>query len=490
MPKRKASTLDAQPASKQTRSTKTQQSIYTFSSVAKPNVAANEGKKRKTVHTREATPPPAPIAKSITKASKRKREAIAEDSDEEIVLSSKAPEFKAPQQPKVSATPRAKRVKNAAPPTPQETPSKKAAALFDRLNIDSNARAIPLNLPKQKLTYDTPPETPVEEVDIDLSFPRELEDMVDMHAAFLAALSLHYSHNGTASPVELRELLAAVTKHWKKRSVTQADIQRILAFGTNQDRAFILEDGGRAGIRLSRAEPRGCILKRASSYINEDELNTQFENALQKAWHNWQSSTAKENRTAAAFIAQLSLLEITQNEAAARSAPLFAKGEQRLADIKAGRAAKLESKSATPETSTINNKATQSLQNRGTALLDRILAKQTAASSLPAGPTKAQLERRSALQRIEEVARILSLMTGTKERSTFSMQVVIQQLQQSLRSPISQVEVWRCLSLMSTEITPGFVKVVQSGEVQGVVVTKSGSVGLSELRARVERACA
>ncbi|KXS94742.1 hypothetical protein AC578_11168 [Pseudocercospora eumusae] len=490
MPKRKASALDAQPASKQTPSTKTQRSIHTFSSVAKPKVAANEGKKRKTIHTREATPPPAPLAKPTTKASsKRKREAIAEDSDEEIVVSCKAPHFKAPQRPKVSATPRAKRVKNAAPPPSQETPSKKAAALFDRLNIDSNARAIPLSLPKQKLTYDTPPETPVEEIDIDLSFPRHLEDMLDMHAAFLAALSLHYSHNGTASPVELSELLAAVTKHWKKRSVTQADIQRILAFGTNQDRAFILEDCGRAGIRLSRAQPRGRILKRASSYINEDELNTQFENALQKAWHNWQSSTAKENRTAAAFLAQLPLLEITQNEAAARSAPLFAKGEQRLADIKAGRTAKVESKCATSEPSTAT-RTPQSLQNRGTALLDRILAKQNAASSLPAGPTKAQMERRSALQRIEDVARILSLMTGTKERSTFSMQVVIQQLQQSLRSPISQVEVWRCLSLMSTEITPGFVKVVQSGEVQGVVVTKSGNVDLSELRARVEHACA
>ncbi|EME83538.1 uncharacterized protein MYCFIDRAFT_154123 [Pseudocercospora fijiensis CIRAD86] len=311
-----------------------------------------------------------------------------------------------------------------------------------------------------------------------------------MHAAFLTALSLHYSHNGTASPVELRELLSAVTKHWKKRSVTQSDIQRMLAFGTNQDRAFILEDCERAGIRLSRAEPRGRVLKRASSYINEDELNTQFENALQKSWHNWQSSTAKENRTAAAFLAQLPLLDISQNEAAARSAPLFAKGEQRLADIKAGRAAKLEPKSATPEPSTTTTKVPQSLQNRGTALLDRILAKQSAASSLPAGPSKAQLERRSALQRIEDVARILSLMTGTKERATFSMQVVIQQLQQSLRSPISQVEVWRCLSVMSTEITPGFVKVVQSGEVQGVVVTKSGNLALNELRARVERACA
>ncbi|EME83537.1 uncharacterized protein MYCFIDRAFT_90278, partial [Pseudocercospora fijiensis CIRAD86] len=160
MPKRKAQALDAQPASKQTRSTKTQQSIYTFSSVAKPNVAANEGKKRKTVHPREATPPPAPVAKSIAKTSKRKREAIADDSDEEIIVASKAPEFKAPPQPKVSATPRAKRVKNAPPPTPQETPSKKAAALFDRLKIDGNARAIPLDLPQQQLTYDTPPKTP------------------------------------------------------------------------------------------------------------------------------------------------------------------------------------------------------------------------------------------------------------------------------------------------------------------------------------------
>lgn len=313
MPKRKASALDAQPATRQTRSTKTQQTIYTFSSVAKPRVAANEGKKRKTVHTREATPPPAPVLKPATRpANKRKRAATAEESDDDdvIALSSREAISKAPRQPKAASTPRNKRVKNApAPaepltppatptpqelPRPQETPSKKAAALFDRLS---------------------------------------------------------------------------------------------------------------------------------------------------------------------------------------------------LADLKAGKLAKVEeAKKAAPEP--VAQKAPQSVQHRGTALLDRILAKQSLAASLPAAPTRAQIERTAALQRIEGVARILTLMLGTKERSTFSMQVVIQQLQQSLRTPISQVEVWRCLSLMSTEITPNFVKVVQSGEVQGVVLTRNGSVELSELRAKIQQACA
>lgn len=463
--------------------------MYTFTSVTKPAAAqANEGKKRKTVHKREVTPPP-PVVKTAQKsAPKRKRDVIPDsDSEDEIVVSQPADRTLSTES-KPKAAPRHKRVKNAAPPTPAETPSKSAARLFDNLNIETSVRPIPISLPKKQLDYDTPPETPTEETELDLSFPVEVEDLQDLFASFLAALSMHYSHNGTSTAPQILLLLPMITKHWKKRNVTQLDLQRILAVVPKQERDFVLEDSGRGGIRLVRLQSQGRAVRRAASYIDEEDLNDRFENALQKLWHQWQGSTLKENRTAAKFIDQLPLLEITKNEAAHKTSALFSRGEQRLADLKAGQAAKVEAKTVQAETIQ-QRSSSQSTASRSTALFDRILAKQTlAASQSSSGPTKAELERKSALQRIEDIARILALMCGMKERCSFSMQVVTQQLQQSLRNPISNVEVWRCLTLMATEVTPGFVKVVQSGEVQGVVVTRSGSLALAELRERVQKA--
>lgn len=494
MPKRKASTLEEAQASKQSRSNRTQQqSIYTFSSVSKPVAQANEGKKRKTVHKRAATPPPpspAPVVKAAaikSVAPKRKRDIVPDsDSEDEIVVVQSA-NLTAPAQSKPKSTPRHKRVKNAVPPTPVETPSKSAARLFDNLNIKTNARPIPIALPKKQLDYDTPPETPDEETELDFSMPSEVEDLQDLYASFLAALSMHYSHNGTSIAPQILLLLPTITKHWKKRNVTQLDLQRVLAIVPKQHRDFVLEDHGRGGIRLARLQSRGRGLKRAASYIDEEEANNVFGDALDKTWHQWQASTAKENRTAARFLDHLPLLEIIQCESTQKTSALFARGEQRLADLKAGKAAKVESKTAQAETTV--QRSAQSTASRSTALLDRIIAKQNLASKLPSGPTKAELERKSALQRIEDIARVLSLMCGMKERSSFSRQAVTQQLQQSLRNPISTVEVWRCMTLMASEISPEFVKVVQSGEVQGVIVIRDGNVGLADLRARVQKAC-
>jgi hypothetical protein len=91
---------------------------------------------------------------------------------------------------------------------------------------------------------------------------------------------------------------------------------------------------------------------------------------------------------------------------------------------------------------------------------------------------------------VEDIARVLELLAGSKPRCSLSMPVMVQQLQQSLRNPISREEVERCLGLMAREITPGFVNVIVSGAVRGVVVSRAQKVSLEELRARVERALA
>ncbi|SMY19219.1 unnamed protein product [Zymoseptoria tritici ST99CH_1A5] len=486
--KRKATAIeDSAPV------TRTQKSLHAFGTVGKPHQKETDGKKRKTVHQREQTPPPAPITTTNKANSKRKRTAELSDVEEEITVCPRSTAAKKEQRSKVMSTPRSKRVKNVLP-SPAETPTRGAAALFDKLNIDVNSKAIPLKLGGELHAPSTPPLSPVrEEDDMHLSILAELADLRHLYSSFLAAISMHYSHNGISAPVDVDSLLDIITKHYKKRSVKVEDLQRILALSSRLDDTFTLENYGRGGIRLTRSEPRGRAVQRATSFVDEEKLKQRFGDALRKSWQSWEACTAKENRSPAAFLAHLPIHPVLNNASVEKAAPVFARGQQRLADLKASQAAAQKPSILTRpvvEPTAVPARSLQAAQNRGTALLDRILAKQTLASTLPAGPTKSQLERRSALHRIEEITRILSMLAGVKQRCSLSMQVVTQQLQQSLRNPISREEVERCLDLMSEEIVPSFVKVVSSGEVKGVMITKAGNVGLVELRERVEKACA
>ncbi|KAF2768563.1 hypothetical protein EJ03DRAFT_328216 [Teratosphaeria nubilosa] len=489
--KRKHAVAEEPQPSKQTTHGKTQRNMKIFASVDKKDINVDAGsKKRKVVHTREPTPPPVVLSKPTTAKSEKKRkrslDSVAEEADDEIEVAPKAhtrifKQFVRKQDH--SDTPRSKRARNAVPPSPKETPSKRAAALFDNLKLDSSA--IPCALGEQQIAYDTPPKTPeAEETAQAVSLPTEVQELCQMHAAFLTALSLYYAHNGTSSPVDVNALLPQITKVWKKRAVRVEDLRRLLAIGHQGHDGFLLMDYRRAGIRLARVQPRGRALKRAASYVDEDGLNACFEDALQQKWRNWEGKSS-----GADFVKQLPLADITLNDTAAKAAPMFARGQQRLADLKASQAAAHAeaSQPSTPDPST-SQKTVQAVENRSTSLLDRILAKQASTASMPAGPTKQQLERKAALHRVEEIARVLEMLTGGKARCSLSMGAMVQQLQQSLRSPISREEVERCLGLMASEITPGFVSIVVSVAVKGVVVNRALKVDLVTLRERVEDA--
>lgn len=483
--------------SKQSAASQQPRGIRQFGSIGKGQVAVQDGKRRKTAVARLPTPPvnvsAKPVAPQADKKRKRGLESVVEEaSDDERTEAPKTRDAirTAPDERKIM-TPRNKRFKSALPRSPMDTPARGAARLFDKLKLESSSPTLPSSptRKKPKTAYDTPPDTPDKDaVDSDGyldQLPTELADLAHLHASFLTALSLHYAHNGTSSQVDLRTLLPMITKSWKKRAVTLEDLRRMLAFSTQQEQSFSLSDYGRAGICLVKMAPRGRALKRAPSYIDENEQNARFEEGLQRSWQTWRAS---HNASAAAFIAQLSLAEITENSSAQKAAPLFARGQQRLADLKASQAQSrtetLSPKPALPAAA----KTTQAVQSRSSSLLDRILAKQALASALPSGPSRAELERKQALQRIEEVARILELLAAGRVRASFSLTAVVQNLQGSLRSPISREEVERCLRLMGGEIMPGFVALIQSGSVNGVVVTKGGRLGVEELRGRVERA--
>ena len=487
--KRKHASMDDQQ-SKQTASGQIQQDIKAFGSIRKPKDAGNDSKKRKTAHQRDPTPPPT-LQTPGTADKKRKRsleiveeEDLEEDSLEQ--LGGQRRVFKHFEKAEVS-TPRNKRFKNVQPPSPIETPSKTAAALFNKLRLDPAINPIHFALSANQQAYHTPPHIPEADSGTGL-LPGKLEELLFLQSAFLSALSLYYAHNGTSSPVNVKALLPMITKNWNKRTVSLDDLRVLLAIGQNNESSFMLQDFGKAGTCLMRSQPRGRATKRAASYVDETDLNARFEDALQKKWTNWLAATPEENGNAAAFMDQLPLADITKSETVEKAAPVFQRGQQRLADLRAGQTA-AKAEPAAPLEIAPEHKTNQAVQSRRTSLLDRVLAKQAHAASLPAGPTREQLERKSALHRVEEIARVLDLLAAGRPRCSFSMPAMIQQLQQSLHNPISKEEVVRCLGLMYKEITPCFLSLVQSGAVTGVVVTKSGKVGLEDLRQRVQNAC-
>ena len=462
--KRKHASLD-DSQNKQTSLCTTQLGIKDFGSICKPNAADNALKKRKTVHTQESTPPPMVQSYTLKRDMKRKRglDALDEEADDED-SSSNAISLRRSSKPTQldnTATPRSKRSKTHQVPSPADTPSKDTTALFYKLKLGRATNPIPLSFTAKEQAYGTPPLTPPACSYNPENLPVELEDLLMLQAAFLSALSLYYAHNGTSSPVNVKALLPMITKTWRKRTVSLDDL-RILLGVSYGEAQYILQDFGRAGICLTKSQPRGRAVKRAASFVDEVDLKAGFEEGLRKRWSQWLVATAKENHDVSIFMDQLPLIEIAQHESVQHTAPLFARGQQRLEDLKASQAAanspQVKAAQITPE-----QKTDAIIQNRGTSLLDRILAKQAHAASLLAGPTREQLERKSALHRLEEIERIVDLLATGRPRCSFSMPVMIQQLQQSLRNPISKEEVERCLDLMAGEITPGFVRLVRTG---------------------------
>ncbi|KAK4552610.1 hypothetical protein LTR86_010254 [Recurvomyces mirabilis] len=483
--KRKHDASDSQQSSKHASTP----SIADFGTVSKSSVPLSKSKKLKTSHDRSGLSILSePATTTSMKSVKRKRS--SEPGADELPVSqvtdvSTEDIFK--QFAKSPGSPRTKRAKKILPLSPAETPSKKAAALFDKLKI----QPISFSLGHDSGGIDTPPATPEErEVAHQQDWPAGLQELCDLHAAFLTALSLYYAHNGTSSPVEVKSLLDMITKNWKKRSVNLLDMQRLLATGHGGRAEFILEDYGRAGICMKRAQARGRGLKRTASYVDEDDLNIRFQEALQGAWQRWLQEAEKENNSPSTFLAQLPVIAIVADASVKNASPLFARGQQRLADMKAAQSGANATSESQDSGVVAEHKTIKAVQSRGTSLLDRILARQASTASMPAGPTKAQLERKAALHRIEDIARALNLLVSVKPRATMSMHAAVQQLQQSLRNPISREEVERCLELMTKEITPGFINVITTGSVKGVVVIRAARLDVAEIRARVAQAVA
>lgn len=349
------------------------------------------------------------------------------------------------------------------------------------------------------------------------ALPTELVNLLNLHTSFLTALSLHYAHNGTATPVDLRDLTNSVSSIWRHRKVTYDDIRLcvgVLGCGpASKNNPFYLSDYGRGKICLEIYEEHKMGAGVAS--INEEALKAMFMESLDHLWRQYhavvQNGIARpiatprkrgrprkmdtkqtsiqpfaEEGSIAKFIAQLPHAEITTCASLAAIAPLQEKGRKRLREFKEsvqqGRAQKKarettgkENEPILAQSQPVQARMTDFTSVRKTNLLDRILAKQAAAASGPKPPSPAELQRRAALQRAEEVIGVLTLLCSTKGpgmRVSFSMAALLQSLQNSIRTPISKEEALKCVEVLASEVAPGYVSVVKMGAISSVVVNQ------------------
>ncbi|KAF2125931.1 hypothetical protein P153DRAFT_369923 [Dothidotthia symphoricarpi CBS 119687] len=349
-----------------------------------------------------------------------------------------------------------------------------------------------------------------------MQLPAELVNLLALHSSFLTALSLHYAHNGTSTPADLRALTESVTLVWRQRKVTTDDMRLLMGVldhgPSGENNPYYLSDYGRGKICIEIKDSSPML--DGMTQMNEGALQDMFKQGLDALWSQWSVAqkittrpiaTPKRGRGRAKkvdvnqarletfldetaiskFVAQLPLADITPCASLTAIAPIQEKGRKRLREFKEsvqqGRAQKKtrqtpgKENESTSQTQPAQAKITEFAAVRKTNLLDRILAKQEAAASGPKAPSPAELQRKAALQRSEEVLGVLSLLCASRPgaRISFSTTTLLQSLQASIRSPISKDEAMKCVEVLASEVAPGYVSIVRMGSISSVVINRA-----------------
>jgi hypothetical protein len=321
-------------------------------------------------------------------------------------------------------------------------------------------------------------------------FPPEFVELTELHRAFLKTVVVHFAHNGTNVPLDLKDLLPHISRAWGKRRVTIEDIRRCVAVESVarvgvgfHGSPFLISDYGRGKICLE-LEP-----SQTGSPINEKKLCRTFEKNLQLL-----SAERNSEREAADMdldipleslsLADLPKAPISLRALAASANPLLAKGQRALAEIKNGIAMKQQEKQAKTDISIVATNA----DGTKLSVLDRIRLKSLAKAQAPLPPSAEELERRAALQRVGDVAAIILMLTRSSypraPRQAYPMAALLQKLKDSLRMPISNEEGATVIRLMAREISPEWMKIVKIGAKETVVVQTQGELSVPEITDR------
>ena len=491
-----------------------QRGIQAFGSVSKANVDRIHSGKRKVVETQQPFELDINLVKSGGKRKRHSRiQALDEGDDEEQ-------EAKTPisSQEQFSATPTIPASPTSTPrkrirliPAIIETPTKGTRSSLESFSLESSPSSTQSASPAQSRPATPPtspscPRSPIFSRTACDHLPDEIQDLIDLHASFLTALSLHYAHYGSLTPVDLRVLYPSVARAWRRRAVSIEDVQRILAIaqqGLSPEVGFLcLFDYGHGKICLEAIE---CGSQEFHKRLaNTEMFNDTFRENLEKQWISYTASDLS-SQLGKTFPSTLPLLPIRTCMSLSKLTPLLAKGQRRLEDFKASaiRAQKSHTFSSPSSKQDKSSPRPKLAASRSDGLLSRIRAKEMVQSTLPPPPSAAMLERKSSLRRVEEVVPVLELLTsGTikgiqqnkkplvypqlqMQTQSFTMPTLVQHLQMSLRNQISKDDAIRCIRLVA-EIVPEWVCIRQIGKCIGVTIRRGGAIARDELDKRVQ----
>ncbi|KAI0842523.1 hypothetical protein F5Y06DRAFT_129287 [Hypoxylon sp. FL0890] len=508
--RRKAST---KPKVTTTPSKHASSSISSFTRVSRP-ITKTDAKKEE--HAVTLTPKKDGTVEPLTPAS-RKRKVVSSIEDSDLSADDETPRklsFPAVKSAKTASAParrgRGRPSKKARPePTPRKRARSSSVSDSDESTINTGVLLKRLRLESSPSRSSSPLTastaiTDYSELDTDTDFttpkktgqlPREVLDLIDLHSALLKTLTLHYAHNGSNVPADLRVLSPNIARAWGKKKVTDADIRiclGVLTLDTSPTKKtnplFSLSNYGRGKICIEIDSTQ----HRSGRPLDEKKLNDVFRDNLRSFWTQF---TANGSSDLSTFISTLPKAPITLCESVAKATPVLAKGQKRLEELKYGIAIKKQEKEAKA------NPQVQQKQSGGDvpmtnadgskmSLLDRIrfksLQKAAAAST---GLSQAQLERRAALQRAAEVAACLGMLSRAGgqggSRVSFTMAVTTEKLKDSFRMGISREEGAACVRLLANEVAPEWVRVVTLAARENVVIDMDRELSKAEVERRV-----
>jgi hypothetical protein len=368
----------------------------------------------------------------------------------------------------------------------------------------------------------TPPRTPSPSLDIAST---SFDDLIKLNTAFLSAMSLHHAHNGSSSSLDLRVVTPSITKAWGKRQVDLDDIRALI--GIYNDGFFrLLNFGdGKVCIEMSPTSTSKNSTKRRHNEqafgprFEENELKKEFAKKFESKWQTWLKiqSTNQHIDFVTAFLRSVASQQPLEESSTVRKiAPLRAKGQQRLEEVlgplmkrihisddnapsdapakrqRRGSNTKPTRPSITRTHSGFPGRFGNDKENdiaqpvkkpetaplptsvRSASLIERIRAKESALANLPAGRSKAELERLAALQRAEELLGILNSLALSRGgmKVSFPLPSLVISVRSSIRNPMSKEDILRCVSVLQ-EIAPGHVGLVTFGAIMAVVVDRT-----------------
>jgi len=249
--------------------------------------------------------------------------------------------------------------------------------------------------------------------------------------------------------------------------------------------------------------------------FDESQLNTIFAERLRRRWRCF--AGASKNAKFLPFLEQLPRSDISLSSSTEKAQTLLLKGQRRLEQVlqpkendengmeKRRRLNTVEgprnfaddSQSGNPQldmkpSSFLGNRQdpTSSITTtiRSLSLLERIRTKEFNQANKASGTSKAELERRAAFHRAEELLGILDLLAASKgngQRVSFPLPALVRSVQSSLRSPMSKDEIERCLQVLEKEVAPWYVSMAKFGTIVGVVVNRGFRPTKEDVQARL-----